>query len=430
MIVDELFTRRHSVYIPVYAGGCATFIHKYGKDYDLMRSRLKNFQTSSFKIWDKDDKDKFFYYPYGLFSACQFKSKKLLRDYFMDKEKMVLFADSGGFQISKNRAVAKTWTREKALEWAEENANITAILDTPVSTPGVTFEEAANNSLQNAQWIAENRRTTNPIKILNVISGTSLNVIKKWYESGIGDIHLDGWAHGGKISLLSEYILPVLFLLHKGVYSPNMERPLIHHFFGVSRPVTFVYIAWLQKCFNNMNIPVQFTFDSSTASKYSLASSIIVNFSLTGNWTVQFSKNDMQIKDGLMKLRDAGLTIPCDCPVCASIENVYDIVDPVNYVDYYLFEWMHNFYMILRHKRMVDFVIDTESDSVYRGSFGAKVYDAMKLTKKLLQHPESVVSGLTCPVWKELDTIVREYEGSKKNELVIQGTSLNSFFGE
>lgn len=423
MIVDELFTRERPIYFPVYAGGCVTFMGKYTGKYDEMRQKLKNFNTSSFRIWDKDDKDHYYYYPFGLFSSFHYQHDVLKDKIGMDKEKMVLFADSGGFQVAKDVATKK-WNREKALRWAEQNASITPILDIPVTTPGMTFEKALSTSIDNAKWLAENRDTSVPLKVLNVISGTNFNLIKKWYEGGICNYEFDGWAHGGNITLVTEYIMPLCYFLSKGVYGQNMNKPMIHHFFGIASPLTFVYVSWLQKCLNEMSVPVQLTFDSSTASTFTRTATFISNFSMRGVDKFSMSKLDPVLKEAYKKVKDVG----CDCPVCKTIVDPYDIIDDVNYVDYYLYLWMHNVYMILRFKNQVDFIIANESERVYDEAFGKTIAKSLKIIKKMLQKPTSVCEDTSGHLLNDLKGLVQEHLNSKKQKQIVQGASLNDFF--
>ena len=429
MKADELLNRKHPIYFPVYAGGVITFMDKYNHDYKLMREKYNNF-PKSFRIWIENEPDQYYYYPYALFSAFHNKGMDAKADYYMDKDEMLLFGDSGGFQIATGKA-GNSWTREKHLAWAEKNASITPILDTPMSTPGMTVDKAIEKSLESAKYIAENRDTSNTLRVLNVTSGTNYAIMRQWIDT-LSIYPFEGWAHGGGLDgKIDEYIYPVLYLMTKRIYSENMEKPLIHHVFGTSRPQSFVCISFLQHKMNKLGIPVQFTFDSSVASTLIKTASYIVNFSMRGIDKFSMSKRDAAIKESYKALQASGVHLACDCPVCKTITELADIVDDKNYVDYYLFYWMHNVYMQVRFKNHIDFIIDTDSYTVYEEMWGKPMAKAFKLVETMLEHPGKVINDQANYLMKELkeysDQVVNTGKKRKSN---YQGTSLTDFFNE
>ena len=428
MKADELLNRKRPIYFPVYAGGVITFMDKYNHDYDLMRQKYNNF-PKSFRIWVEEEEDKYFYYPYALFSAFHNKNMDSREDYTMDPTKMLLFGDSGGYQVATGKA-GKAWTKEIHLKWAEKNASITPILDHPVTAQGITFDKALSASLENARWLAENRDTSNPLRVLNVVSGVGHNIVKKWIDA-MSELEFEGWAHGGGINLVSEYILPICYLMKKGIYSPDMKKPLIHHFFGIANPSAFVFASYIQKRLNRMSIPIQITFDSSTASSYIKTATYIVNISMKGTEKFSMSKLDADLKTQYQMLQESGVHLGCDCPVCKTITEIADIVHEKNFVDYYLFYWMHNVYMQVRFKNHIDFIIDTENFRIYEEMFGKPMVRAFKLIDKMLENPETVTEDPANHLMKDLnEQIVLIMNTGKKARRTVQGTSLNSFFGD
>ena len=429
MNAEELLNRKRPIYFPVYAGGVITFMDKYNHDYELMRQKYNNF-PKSFRVWVDEEEDKYFYYPFALFSAFHNANMDAKADYTMDPTKMLLFGDSGGFQVATGKAKPSTWNREKHLAWAEKNASITPILDTPVLTQGVTFNQALEQSYENAKWIAENRHSDSPLRVLNVVSGVGFNVNRTWIDK-MAEVELDGWAHGGGIDIVTEYILPICFLLHKGIYSPNMKKPLSHHFFGIGSPSAFVFSSYIQKVLNRLGIPVQISHDSSTASSYIKTATYIVNISMKGTEKFSMSKLDLDLKEKYRELQNSGIHLGCDCPVCKTITEISDIVHEKNFVDYYLFYWMHNVYMQVRFKNHIDFIIDTENFRIFEEMFGKPMCRAFKLIDKMLEKPETVTEDpgnhLMGALREEVNLIMNN---GKKARRTVQGTSLNSFFGD
>lgn len=425
MKIDKFLTCQRPIYFPVYAGGVVTFMDKYNHHYDLMREKYRNF-PKSFRIWVEGEPDQYFYYPYALFSSFHFPNINVNERYFMDRESMLVFGDSGGYQVSTAKAGAK-WTKEKALAWAEKNASITPILDTPISTPGITLDKAIAQSLDAARFMEENRDRSIPLKVLNVVSGTRMSIIRPWIDA-LSRYEFDGWAHGGKISLVSEYILPLAYLIAKGVYTTDMT-PKIHHMLGVGNPSAFVFLSYMQKCLTQLGYPIQLTFDSSTASSYIKTATYIMSIGLEGTRKYSLSKLDGDLRDRMKTLQAQGIMLGCDCPVCTSVTEIGDITDETNFVDYYLFYWMHNVYMQVRFKNHIDFVIDTENDRIYKETFGATTIKAFDTIRKILENPKAAMNDPGLHLVKELEEYAHEVVNTgRKASKVIQGTSLTDFF--
>ena len=116
--------------------------------------------------------------------------------------------------------------------------------------------------------------------------------------------------------------------------------------------------------------------------------------------------------------------------MCKTITEISDIVDDKNYVDYYLFYWMHNVYMQVRFKNHIDFIIDTESYTVYEEMWGKPMCKAFKLIETMLEKPESVINDPAGNLLKELKKYGDQLSNTgKRQEKVYQGTSLTDFFG-
>jgi len=184
------------------------------------------------------DKDTYFHYPYGLYSAghAHLDIDKSHADEPMIQERdrntvKVILGDSGGFQIATG-VMKLDWTNakdpndpartkmcEKILRWLEHTADWSMTLDIPAfaaveplsSKTGLTeFKDTLDISLLNLHYFVQNR-VPGATKFLNVLSGTDEATSKEWYdqvknfsnpsfvEQAYGDANrtLEGYAFAG-----------------------------------------------------------------------------------------------------------------------------------------------------------------------------------------------------------------------------------------
>ena len=156
------------------------------------------------------DKDTYFHYPYGLYSAghAHLNIDKSHADEPMIQERdrntvKVILGDSGGFQIATGvmkldwtnakdpNDPARTQMCEKILRWLEHTADWSMTLDIPAfaaveplsKKTGLTeFQDTLDISLLNLHYFLQNR-VPGATKFLNVLSGTDEATSKAWYDS-------------------------------------------------------------------------------------------------------------------------------------------------------------------------------------------------------------------------------------------------------
>ncbi len=378
-----------SLYIPVYIGGALTTIRKYPNPQDLID--LYDNYKKSYKIWDRDE-DAFYHYPAALFSAFYNNKDDLKARYGMDRKKCFVFADSGGYQLITGKAKEGKWTPEIALRWAEANASVTPILDFPSRSKLKSFQEALDFSEKSARWAQDNRDTSSPLRILNVLSGSRMAQMEDWYKV-MGEFKFEGWAHGGSEGHLISYVEAILFLMNKGVYTPDMDKPMFHHIFGVTNPQAMVYVAYIQKLLNEMSIPVTITYDSSSASMASGMGKWFSNVSLNGVTSFSLSKNNPELIKRFDQYSELGTG--CDCPVCQSITNLGDMLRKECYTsNQYLLTWLHNVYLQVRFKRSMENMIYLGNQEFYDVSFPSKVSNSFRLLKRAFESPEKYIHTL------------------------------------
>ena len=156
------------------------------------------------------NKDVYFHYPYGLYSAGHahldidksHADEPMIQDRDRNAVKVIL-GDSGGFQIATGvmkldwtnakdaNDPARTQMCEKILRWLEHTADWSMTLDIPAfaaveplsSKTGLTkFSDTLDISLLNLDYFVRNR-VPGATKFLNVLSGTDEVTSKQWYEA-------------------------------------------------------------------------------------------------------------------------------------------------------------------------------------------------------------------------------------------------------
>ena len=153
------------------------------------------------------DKDTYYYYPWGLYSAghAQLDLDKLDGEPMItdrNRSKTLILGDSGGFQIATG-VIKMDWANainpndpereklvNKILKWEEEQCDWAMTLDVPPfaafppfnkKTGLETFEQTMQISLYNLDYYMKNR-TLGKCKFLNVMSGVDEPTCHEWYE--------------------------------------------------------------------------------------------------------------------------------------------------------------------------------------------------------------------------------------------------------
>lgn len=153
------------------------------------------------------DKDVYFHYPWGLYSAghAQLDLKKLDVDYMVqhrDRSKNIILGDSGGFQVATG-VIKMDWSNatdpndperqalcEKILRWLEETADWSMTLDVPSSSVTTyqkrtglkDFQSTIDITILNLDYFVKNR-IPGKTKFLNILSGNDEYGSDLWYES-------------------------------------------------------------------------------------------------------------------------------------------------------------------------------------------------------------------------------------------------------
>jgi len=236
-----------------------------------------------------------FFYKYGLYSAghAQLDLDKTDATEPMvqkrDRTATTIVGDSGGFQIATG-VLKMDWAnvkgepgdvmREKLLRWLEHTADWSMTLDVPAfaaepplsEKTGLTkFEDTLDISVHNLHYFVKNR-VPGKTKFLNVLSGSSVENAKIWYnavtpfskpnmveEMGYTpDRTLEGYAFAG-INMRNMY--SALSLLLSLIEDDLIKDKDWIHFLGTGKASWACYLTSIQKRLRkwyNPNITVSF----------------------------------------------------------------------------------------------------------------------------------------------------------------------------
>lgn len=226
------------------------------------------------------------------------------------RDDITLWADSGGYSIATQGGSINP---VDVLKWQEKNSNKAFSLDIPPSasinttriSPGKIvyhgleqFEKNAIISREN-NIIFRDHRTTDKLKIYNVIHGYNKETFELWWDYATRDIQFEGYATGLKPTndpLLQAMCL--MFLYSKGV----RERV---HLLGVSGIIVIPLIVWMSKYIDGIS------FDSTSYGYGSRTRAYMYPERI--RYYTHFGEK-FKVKDNPMN------KIYCKCPICKDFE--------------------------------------------------------------------------------------------------------------
>ena len=297
------FTKRHNEggwakYLPAISGFYTTHLGKAQSNPDFVPgSRIPEKFELGLQGLDflKGPEDAYFSYQYGLYSAGHAERKLDKCDgrepmiHGRDRKNTILVGDSGGFQIATG-VIKLDWKtvkgpegdklREEILRYLEHTADWSMTLDVPAfaaegelsKKTGLTkFEDTLDVSVHNLEYFIKNR-IPGATKFLNVLSGSSPDNSKQWYDvvkafsmpdmvEAMGytpDRTLEGWAFAGINMRHMKTVLERILDLRRDGLLKNKDWI---HFLGVGRldwACFLTSIERLLKKYDNPNINLSF----------------------------------------------------------------------------------------------------------------------------------------------------------------------------
>jgi hypothetical protein len=296
------FTERHikggwAKYLPAISGFYTTHLGKAAADPEFVsESRIpKNFELGIAGLdFLKGTDEAYFSYKYGLYSAGH-AERNLSK--CNDREPMIhnrpkdtiLIGDSGGFQIATG-VIKLDWTtvkgaggdklREEILRYLEHTSDWSMTLDVPAfaaegslsEKTGLTkFADTLDITVHNLDYFMTHR-IPGKTKFLNVLSGSSPETSKEWFDAVIPysipdaveamnytrDRTLEGYAFAGVNMRDMACVLDRLLDLRE--LDALKDKDWIH-FLGIGRLDWACYLTTIERCLkqhDNPNINVSF----------------------------------------------------------------------------------------------------------------------------------------------------------------------------
>ena len=221
--------RDYACFLPAISSFFSTYVSKQQHTEFVPKERIPaGFDRGIEGMNFLNSEEGYFVYQNGLFSAghakLDLKKSKVQESMIQnrDRNNTMILGDSGGYQIGKGilkfdwknfEGAEATKTRQKILEWLEETADWSMMLDVPtwacdrVHSPKTglkTFEDCLEKTRFNNKYFLDNR--LGKTKWLNVLQGLDWESAEKWYN-GVKEFsdpngpyagrEAEGWAFGG-----------------------------------------------------------------------------------------------------------------------------------------------------------------------------------------------------------------------------------------
>lgn len=215
------------------------------------------------RFYDKEYPEEF-RHPYFLITAGHHYKKMDMRERLGCGPDVLVFGDSGGYQIATGALTYSDDLREKIFHWLEANSDIAANLDIPPKTKYENmFEQCADISYDNFAWFEKHQ--TGKTKFLNMLQGSNPQEYVYWYNR-FKHFEFSGWAIGGPQKLVDFMWAIALFLKEREFENKNLEYL---HLLGISKISDFFILATLQKLLNrHYGNRITVTTDSSSPGQY------------------------------------------------------------------------------------------------------------------------------------------------------------------
>jgi hypothetical protein len=261
-------------------------------------------------------------HPYFLITAGHHYKKMDFREQLGLEKDVLVFGDSGGYQIATGALPYSNELREKIFHWLEANSDVAANLDIPPKTKYRNkFAECADISFDNFAWFEKHQ--SGKTKFLNMLQGSNSAEYSWWYNK-FKHFDFQGWAIGGPQRLVDFMFAVSLMLKEKEFENKKLEYV---HLLGISKISDFFILATLQKLFNKYyGNRIYVTTDSSSPGQYPVFGTYLhsTNYKTQTFSELYFPKNaeyrrKNHIKQGKGDIAiDLTEHVPCSlgCPAC------------------------------------------------------------------------------------------------------------------
>jgi hypothetical protein len=371
-------------------------------------------------------------HPYFLITAGHHYKKMDFRDQLgLDKDVLV-FGDSGGFQIATGALKWDSTIREKIFHWLEANSDVAANLDIP---PRVTFENRFQDSMDisfdNFKWFESHQ--SGKTKFLNVIQGTYNEEYSTWYHK-FKDFDFNGWCIGGPKKLVDFMYVVALMLKEREFEKKHVE---FIHLLGISKISDFYILSTLQKLLNDLTDGrVQLSTDSSSPGQYPVYGTYLhsTNYKTQTFTELYFPKNaEYRRKSHVRQGKDGEITIdktkhvPCsmDCPACRDFTYEYLGGETAGGLDRYSQEGMprmvvHNTHLYVNMGKDIDKIVDSHVE-LLETAIPTELFNVILSLHDMFADPDNAMQ-----VYEQYKKTYKKFGGDSIS--TTDATKFNSFF--
>ena len=244
-----------------------------------LQKNLKFADGTPYRFYGEEIDPKFKWPAFLITAGHYYKKENAAEDFGLDKKKMIIMGDSGGYQIASGAIKWDLSIRETIFKWLEKNSNVAMNLDIP---PRLNYEgqyqECMQISYDNFKYFADNQ--TGATNFLTVLQGGAPEQYKKWYDK-MKVFPFQGWAIGGGAGNVYRLMSGITALLAGKEHLKKTNK--YFHILGTSKISDLYILAQLQKVVNKYNDNLTITTDSSTPSRITIFGNLYVGFSYE-NW--------------------------------------------------------------------------------------------------------------------------------------------------
>ena len=252
--MDKKEKQKEFIYFPsLSAGGFASSLIKDDKLSSGVPCRFYS-----------DEYPEAFRHKYFLVTAGHYYKKMDIRAQMGLGDDVLVFGNSGGYQIATGALKYSDDLREKIFHWLEANSDVAANLDIPPKTVYENqFEKCADISYDNFAWFEKHQ--SGKTKFLNMLQGSNPSEYDWWYHK-FKHFEFSGWAIGGPQKLVD--FMWALALMLKNREFENKQNEYLH-LLGISKISDFFILSTIQKLLNkHYGNRITVTTDSSSPGQY------------------------------------------------------------------------------------------------------------------------------------------------------------------
>lgn len=371
-------------------------------------------------------------HPYFLITAGHHYKKMNFREEIGLEKDVLVFGDSGGYQIATGALTYTNELREKIFHWLEANSDVAANLDIPPKTVYKNkFHECADISFDNFKWFEKNQ--SGKTAFINMLQGSNTDEYTWWYHK-FKHFEFNGWAIGGPQKLV-DFMFALGLMLENREFEKEKNKYL--HLLGISKISDFFILSTLQKLMNkHTNNRIYISTDSSSPGQYPVYGTYLHswNYKVQSFTELYFPKNNeyrrkTQIASGKGSVGtiDKSQHVACgiNCPACKDFTYEYLEGKTADGLDRYTQEAMprmvvHNTHLYVKLAEDINKVVDSHVEML-ETMIPRDLYTVILSLHQMFADPDNALH-----VYNKFVKVYRKFGGSSIS--TINATKFQEFF--